>query len=264
LGYSWSLCLLFIRFSILTFAMLMRRDEVGSVPLAYMITKLVSLVLEAALAPYQWNYLNDWELVVHSLIYVFMMFVVSEWSDLVSNILLVLATLASVMPVILRLIFLLNIKDKSKLQDPSSISVKQGEVSYHIGDLAANTGTRSLGISTTTTDSYIASGTLEHVRKSIEMVKKKIQTVVEKTVDDYGTPIERTIVTEEVETDAMTYSLDMTKSQVGRMMKGSPEDGPPSAGEPLEGLVEFNVDDFVDDAVGSEVLSSNELQHDTL
>lgn len=27
-------------------------------------------------------------------------------------------------------------------------------------------------------------------------VKKKIQTVVEKTVDDYGTPIERTIVTE--------------------------------------------------------------------
>lgn len=31
--------------------------------------------------------------------------------DLVSNILLVLATLASVMPVILRLIFLLNIKD---------------------------------------------------------------------------------------------------------------------------------------------------------
>lgn len=259
LGYSWSLVLLFIRFSILTFAMLMRRDEVGSVPLAYMITKLLSLVLEAALAPYQWNYLNDWELVVHSLVYVFMMFVVSGWSDLVSNILLVGATLAAVMPVILRMIFLLNIKDKSQLQDPSGISVKQGEVSYHIGDLAAHTGTRSLGISTTTTDSYIHSGTLEHVRKSIEMVKKKIQTVVERTVDGDGTPIERTIVTEEVHTDAMTYSLDMTKSQVGRMMKGMPEDEPP-AGEPLEDIVEFDVDE----SVGSEVLSSNELQQDTL
>ncbi|CAL1154452.1 unnamed protein product [Cladocopium goreaui] len=60
LGYSWSLVLLIVRFAILTFAMLMPRDREATVPLAYVITKLVSLVMEAALAPYQWTYLNDW------------------------------------------------------------------------------------------------------------------------------------------------------------------------------------------------------------
>ena len=45
------------------------------------------------------------------LAWVFSWNLIHKTKDLVSNILLVLATLASVMPVILRLIFLLNIKD---------------------------------------------------------------------------------------------------------------------------------------------------------
>lgn len=240
LGYSWSLVLLLIRFAILTFAMLMPRDEVATVPLAYVITKLVSLVMEAALAPYQWNYLNDWELVVHSVIYVFMMFVVSGWSDLASDVLLILATILSVLPVILRVVMLLNTKDKHSLQDPTGMSVREQDVSYHIGDMRDGIGTRSLGISTVTTDSVVHSGTLEHVRKSIEMVKKKLVTVVEKTLDEDGKEVERTTVTEETTTDAMTYSLDMTKSQVGRIMAGQPETEEFPRG--LEEIVEENPD----------------------
>lgn len=240
LGYSWSLVLLIVRFAILTFAMLMPRDREATVPLAYVITKLVSLVMEAALAPYQWTYLNDWELVVHSVIYVFMMFVVSGWSDLASDVLLLLATILSVLPVILRLIMLVNTKDKNDIQDPLGMSVKSEDVSYHIGDMRDGLGTRSLGISTVTTESVVNSGTLEHVRKSIEMVKKKLVTVVEKTVDDDGKEVERTTVTEETTTDAMTYSLDMTKSQVGRIMAGQPdtEEIPPG----LEEIVEEDPD----------------------
>ena len=44
-------------------------------------------------------------------------------------------------------------------------------------------------------------------------MKKKLVTVVEKTVGDDGQPVEKTTVTEETTTDALTYSLDMTKSQ---------------------------------------------------
>lgn len=240
LGYSWSLVLLIVRFALLTFGMLMPRDKEATVPLAYVITKLVSLVMEAALSPYQWTYLNDWELVVHSVIYVFMMFVVSGWSDLASDVLLLLATILSVLPVILRVVMLLNTKDKNQIQDPLGMSVKAEDVSYHIGDMRDGIGTRSLGISTVTTESVVNSGTLEHVRKSIEMVKKKLVTVVEKTLDDDGKEVERTTVTEETTTDAMTYSLDMTKSQVGRIMKGQPETEEIPRG--LEEIVEEDLD----------------------
>lgn len=174
------------------------------------------------------------------MIYVFMMFVVSGWSDLASDVLLLLATILSVLPVILRLIMLVNTKDKNDIQDPLGMSVKAEDVSYHIGDMRDGLGTRSLGISTVTTESVVNSGTLEHVRKSIDMVKKKLVTVVEKTVDEDGKEVERTTVTEETTTDAMTYSLDMTKSQVGRIMAGQPdtEEIPPG----LEEIVEEDPD----------------------
>eukprot|EP00913_Durusdinium_trenchii_P008312 g7807.t1 len=102
----------------------------------------------------------------------------------------------------------------------------------------AGIGTRSLGVSTTTTESIVNSGTLEHVRKSIELVKKKQTTVVEKTYDDWGQVVERTIQTEEpnarrfvfevnfpeTETENIAYSLDMTKSRVEKVMRGQPDD----------------------------------------
>ncbi|CAK9106848.1 unnamed protein product [Durusdinium trenchii] len=222
LAYSWSFMLLLFRFAILLFAMLMRRDQKSQVPLPYMLTNLALLISEATVQPYQWNYLNDWELTVHTLIYVFMLFVHSEWSDVASDVLLVVATAAAILPVILRIIVMWWLKDKS--EDPTHMTVKGGEASYHLSQLVDGGGTRSLGVSTTTTESIVNSGTLEHVRKSIELVKKKQTTVVEKTYDDWGQVVERTIQTEETETENIAYSLDMTKSRVEKVMRGQPDD----------------------------------------
>lgn len=214
--------MLLFRFAILLFAMLMRRDQKSQVPLPYMLTNLALLISEATVQPYQWNYLNDWELTVHTLIYVFMLFVHSEWSDVASDVLLVVATAAAILPVILRIIVMWWLKDKS--EDPTHMTVKGGEASYHLSQLVDGGGTRSLGVSTTTTESIVNSGTLEHVRKSIELVKKKQTTVVEKTYDDWGQVVERTIQTEETETENIAYSLDMTKSRVEKVMRGQPDD----------------------------------------
>lgn len=49
-------------------------------------------------------------------------------------------------------------------------------------------------------------------------------TVVEKAFDDDGQVVERTTLTEEVTTENIAYSLDMTHSQVARAMAGQPDD----------------------------------------
>ena len=55
-------------------------------------------------------------------------------------------------------------------------------------------------------------------------MKKKQVTVVEKAFDDDGQVVEGTTLTEEVTTENIAYSLDMTHSQVARAMAGQPDD----------------------------------------
>lgn len=111
---------------------------------------------------------------------------------------------------------------------------------------------------------------MEHVRKYIELVKKRHITVVEKTLDDSGQEVERTTHTEEVETEGVTYSFDMTKSEVVKVMQGEkdqkprPDQGGDDAGDThqisadQEGLIPLT-----DLDVQSEVLSDDEEIHAT-
>ncbi|CAE7553985.1 unnamed protein product, partial [Symbiodinium sp. CCMP2456] len=215
LSYSWCFILLLTRFAVIIYAMLMRRDLAG-LPLVYMLITLGYVILEATLQPYVWTYLNDWEVTVHVLIYVFLLFVISGWSDTASEVLVVVATLAAIIPVILR--FLILFLGEEDTEDPTDMSVARGVASYHLHQLTDGGGTVSLGVSSTSSSSTTRSqrqsgGGMEHVRKYIELVKKRHITVVEKTLDDKGQEVERTTHTEEVETEGVTYSFDMTKSE---------------------------------------------------
>ncbi|CAK9090465.1 M protein [Durusdinium trenchii] len=60
-AYSWAVVLLFQRFAIVIFCMLMPQDQDFAIPLTYLLVKLVSLLAEASLHPYVWTFLNDWE-----------------------------------------------------------------------------------------------------------------------------------------------------------------------------------------------------------
>lgn len=272
LSYSWCFILLLTRFAVIIYAMLMRRDLAG-LPLVYMLITLGYVILEATLQPYVWTYLNDWEVTVHVLIYVFLLFVISGWSDTASEVLVVVATLAAIIPVILR--FLILFLGEEDTEDPTDMSIARGVASYHLHQLTDGGGTVSLGVSSTSSASTTSSvstvgGGMEHVRKYIELVKKRHITVVEKTLDDSGQEVERTTHTEEVETEGVTYSFDMTKSEVVKVMQGEkdqkprPDQGGDDAGDThqisadQEGLIPLT-----DLDVQSEVLSDDEEIHAT-
>ncbi|OLP92559.1 hypothetical protein AK812_SmicGene25625 [Symbiodinium microadriaticum] len=201
LSYSWCFILLLTRFAVIIYAMLMRRDLAG-LPLVYMLITLGYVILEATLQPYVWTYLNDWAPWAMGR---FLLFVISGWSDTASEVLVVVATLAAIIPVILR--FLILFLGEEDTEDP--------------------------------TDMSIARGGMEHVRKYIELaVKKRHITVVEKTLDDSGQEVERTTHTEEVETEGVTYSFDMTKSEVFKVMQGEKDQKP----RPDQGLCVFVIE----------------------
>jgi len=272
LSYSWCFILLLTRFAVIIYAMLMRRDLAG-LPLVYMLITLGYVILEATLQPYVWTYLNDWEVTVHVLIYVFLLFVISGWSDTASEVLVVVATLAAIIPVILR--FLILFLGEEDTEDPTDMSIARGVASYHLHQLTDGGGTVSLGVSSTSSSSTTSSvstvgGGMEHVRKYIELVKKRHITVVEKTLDDKGQEVERTTHTEEVETEGVTYSFDMTKSEVVKVMQGEKDQKPrPDQGGDDDGDThQISADQeglipLTDLDVQSEVLSDEEEIHAT-
>ncbi|CAJ1355451.1 unnamed protein product [Effrenium voratum] len=228
LCYSWALMLLLCRFSITVCAMVMPRDEGTLVPLAYMILKLSYILMMATLQPYVWSYLNDWEIVVHSLIFMFMMFVISDWSAMASDVLLVVATWAAIVPVLLRIFVICTIKEAP--HDPDEIHVKQ-DVSYHLEQLHGGPAQHQMGLSF---GSMAVSRAMQHVKKSIDVVERRQVTVVEKTYDERGYPVERTIVTQEEDMEHAEYTLDVQKDEVAFMLHGEEGDEPrPPSLEPL-------------------------------
>ncbi|CAK9084149.1 unnamed protein product [Durusdinium trenchii] len=167
-AYSWAVVLLFQRFAIVIFCMLMPQDQDFAIPLTYLLVKLVSLLAEASLHPYVWTFLNDWEVSLHALIFVFMLFVSSKWSELTCDILVVVVTGCAVVPLILRLIELLICKDA--IEDPTDISISIDEAksvpSYHLEQLDPEDLERAG-----------APGALDHVRRGVELVNKSSASV---------------------------------------------------------------------------------------
>ncbi|CAE7884305.1 UGT80B1 [Symbiodinium microadriaticum] len=194
LSYSWTLILLIARFVITIYAMLMRRDQ-SDVPLVYLLVTLAYVLLGAGLQPYVWGFLNDWEVAVHSLIYVFLLFVISGWSDTASDVLVVVATMSAVVPVVLRFLLLLCGQDKQDPDDNDTV-VSQGSATYNLnrlalsqsgGDGGVSRAASSVGPKASSRSRSVqdAGRHREHVRNYIEMVKNQSITVVQ-SADEPG------------------------------------------------------------------------------
>ncbi|CAE7305192.1 UGT80B1, partial [Symbiodinium pilosum] len=175
LAYSWTFILLIARFVITIYAMLMRRDQ-SEVPVVYLLVSLTYVILGASLQPYVWAFLNDWEVAVHSLIYVFLVFVISGWSDIASDVLVVVATLSAIVPVILRFMVVLYGQDKEDPdEDPTTT---QGSATYNLERLGLSEGmvsqTSSAAVGPRSTGRSIqnAGRHREHVRNYIQLVAR--------------------------------------------------------------------------------------------
>ncbi|CAE7443664.1 sapA [Symbiodinium natans] len=193
LSYCWTLILLVARFVITAYAMLMPRDQ-SNVPLLYLLVTLAYVILGAGLQPYVWNFLNDWEVAVHSLIYVFLLFVISGWSDTASDVLVVVATMTAIVPVILRFFVVLCGQEK---QDPEedAVSKSQGAATYDLERLgrsmqsqgSVSRATSAVSSRPTTRTRSIQDGRhREHIRNYIDMVKQQNIGIVQSTVDEQG------------------------------------------------------------------------------
>eukprot|EP00439_Symbiodinium_sp_Y106_P030332 s1766_g3.t1 len=180
LSYSWTFILLIARFVITIYAMLMRRDQ-SEVPLVYLLVTLTYVILGASLQPYVWAFLNDWEVAVHALIYVFLVFVISGWSDIAGDVLVVVATMSAIVPVVLR-------EKEDPDEDPT---VTQGSATYNLERLELSEGTSISRASSAVAQRSIkdAGRHREHVRNYIELVKQQKFSVVASTVVDDGQEI---------------------------------------------------------------------------
>lgn len=192
LSYSWTFILLIARFVITIYAMLMRRDQ-SEVPLVYLLVTLTYVILGASLQPYVWAFLNDWEVAVHALIYVFLVFVISGWSDIAGDVLVVVATMSAIVPVVLRVAVILYGQEK---EDPDEDpTVTQGSATYNLERLELSEGTSisraSSAVAQRSTGRSIkdAGRHREHVRNYIELVKQQKFSVVASTVVDDGQEI---------------------------------------------------------------------------